>query len=90
MKAKKKPVVIDYYVVDFQEGLIPSLPHWFDSFGDDMNKFIWDDGENIKVRTLEGISYNITEEDVIIRGVNGEYYPCKKDIFEKTYDKIDE
>lgn len=27
--------------------------------------------------------------DYIIRGVQGEFYPCKPDIFEKTYEKID-
>ena len=26
--------------------------------------------------------------DFIIRGVNGEHYPCKPDIFEKTYEKV--
>jgi len=26
--------------------------------------------------------------DFIIRGVNGEFYPCKPDIFEKTYEKV--
>ncbi|MBU8994798.1 DUF2829 domain-containing protein [Phocaeicola vulgatus] len=28
--------------------------------------------------------------DYIIKGVNGEFYPCKPDIFEKTYDKADD
>lgn len=27
--------------------------------------------------------------DYIIKGVNGEYYPCKPDIFEKTYERSD-
>ena len=27
--------------------------------------------------------------DFIIRGVDGEFYPCKPDIFERTYDKVD-
>ena len=36
----------------------------------------------------EGTSYDITTSDVIIRGVKGEYYPCKKDIFEETYEII--
>ena len=45
-----------------------------------------DNGENLKVKTLEGTSYDITTSDVIIRGVKGEYYPCKKDIFEETYE----
>ena len=40
---------------------------------------------------LEGPEGNVTVmiEDYIIKGVNGEYYPCKPDIFEKTYEEID-
>jgi hypothetical protein len=29
-------------------------------------------------------------EDWIIKGVNGEFYPCKPDIFEKTYEPVDQ
>lgn len=38
-------------------------------------------------RTLQG---NMTAScnDFIIKGVNGEFYPCKPDIFEKTYDEV--
>ena len=39
-------------------------------------------------RTLEGIQ-NITLNDYIIRGVKGEIYPCKPDIFKMTYDPVD-
>lgn len=39
----------------------------------------------LKIKTLEGIM-TANRGDWIIRGVNGEYYPCKPDIFEKTYD----
>ena len=31
-----------------------------------------------------------TEGDYIIKGINGEYYPCKPDIFEKTYELVEE
>lgn len=41
------------------------------------------------VDTLEGCM-KATEGDYIIKGVNGEFYPCKPDIFEKTYEKLDE
>ena len=37
------------------------------------------------VLTLEGKMF-ISEGDYIIRGVDGEFYPCKPSIFEKTYD----
>ena len=36
------------------------------------------------IKTLEG-DHICTEGDFIIKGVNGEFYPCKPDIFEKTY-----
>ena len=40
------------------------------------------------IKTLEG-NMRANTGDYIIRGVNGEIYPCKADIFEKTYIKID-
>jgi hypothetical protein len=41
------------------------------------------------IKTLEGdMKANIG--DYIIKGVNGEYYPCKPDIFEKTYEEVKE
>ena len=38
------------------------------------------------IKTLEGNSYILSNGDWIIKGVNGEFYPCKPDIFEKTYE----
>ena len=40
----------------------------------------------IEIPTLEGIM-KAAPGDFIIKGVNGELYPCKADIFEKTYDQ---
>lgn len=39
-----------------------------------------------KVHTHEGVLWAYQEEDFIIKGVEGELYPIKKHIFEKTYD----
>lgn len=39
------------------------------------------------IPTLEG-QHIATEGDFIIKGVQGEFYPCKPDIFEKTYEKV--
>lgn len=41
----------------------------------------------LKIQTLEGIM-TASLGDWIIKGVNGEYYPCKPDIFSKTYDEL--
>lgn len=43
----------------------------------------------LTIETLEG-DMLASFGDMIIKGVNGEYYPCKPDIFEKTYEKIQE
>lgn len=40
------------------------------------------------IETLEG-DMNASYGDWIIKGVNGEFYPCKPDIFAKTYEKVD-
>jgi hypothetical protein len=46
-------------------------------------------GKNyMEIITLEGIM-KASKGDYIIKGVNGEFYPCKPDIFEKTYDPIE-
>ena len=41
------------------------------------------------IPTLEG-NMKANLYDYIIKGVNGEFYPCKPDIFEKTYEKVEE
>lgn len=43
--------------------------------------------EELYIKTLEG-NHHATVGDYIIKGVNGEFYPCKPDIFEKTYDIV--
>jgi hypothetical protein len=45
--------------------------------------------EGISIKTLEGV-HEVTDGDYIIKGVDGEFYPCKESIFIKTYDFVDE
>lgn len=40
------------------------------------------------LRTLEGHSYILSKNDWIIQGIKGEFYPCKPDVFEKTYSEV--
>ena len=46
-----------------------------------------DDADEFVIMTLEG-EMHATDGDYIIRGVNGEFYPCKPDIFAKTYEEV--
>jgi len=48
--------------------------------------FYWDAPE-LKIKTLEGLMH-VSLGDWIIQGVKGEFYPCKPDIFESTYEKV--
>lgn len=41
----------------------------------------------IVIPTLEG-NHNAQLNDFIIKGIQGEFYPCKPDIFEKTYEEV--
>jgi len=42
---------------------------------------------SLDIPTLEGLVH-ASEGDMIIKGVNGELYPCKPDIFAKTYESV--
>jgi len=44
---------------------------------------------DLDIPTLEGLIH-ASENDWIIRGVKGEIYPCKPDIFEMTYEEVEE
>lgn len=45
-------------------------------------------GEGIFIYTLEG-EMLARPQDYIIRGVQNEFYPCKPDIFERTYSEVE-
>lgn len=42
---------------------------------------------DLHIETLEG-TLHVSPDDWVIRGVQGEFYPCKPDIFEQTYDPV--
>lgn len=84
MKYRKKPVVIE--AVKTLETINKlrnheAVPEWFKSVEIRGNKAV--------IKTLEG-DMVANEDDYIICGVNGELYPCKPDIFEKTYEAVSE
>lgn len=78
MQYRKKPVVIE-------------AVQWTGNNHAEMCEFIDPEAFEIipnvglVIHTLEG-DHHASPGDYIIRGVNGEFYPCKPDIFEKTYE----
>lgn len=85
-KAKKKPVELEF--IQFTD--IESAEEIVEWIGDYNSLLVTSDKHNphITIMTLEGpMIANIN--DYIIKGVHGEFYPVKPDIFEKTYDFIE-
>lgn len=85
MKYRKKPIVIEaalYSGGKFQG----EIPAWI---GPEMSKGkIYRMGPSLFIKTLEG-TMEVKSGDWIIQGINGEIYPCKPDIFEKTYEQVE-
>lgn len=86
MKFRKKPVVIE--AIQFKAGMLE----------DKILEFVTCDcsfsgpGDSdvvycMTINTLEG-EMEVSDGDWIIKGVKGEFYPCKPDIFELTYEAV--
>jgi hypothetical protein len=79
-KWRKKPVVIEavQWLGNNQDEVL--------AFCEDFARI--DIANKLEIITLEGVM-NASVNDYIIRGVNGEFYPCKPDIFMKTYESAE-
>lgn len=82
---KKKPVIIEAI-------------QWNDNY-DEVKKFVGadcsltDDVTELLIATLEDgkvtkVQHIATKGDYIIKGIKGEFYPCKPDIFQQTYEEV--
>ena len=95
MKFRKKPVVIEAIQFKYTEDSIAELKQFCGSCLGDFYKDRHPTavGE-VEIGTLEdGIHLTVkhiaTEGDWIIKGVQGEFYACKPDIFEQTYESVE-
>jgi hypothetical protein len=79
MQFRKKPVVID--AVQWDGTNVSEMREHFGSFSDWAIKSC----DFLVIQTLEGVLRG-DPGDWIIKGVKGEFYPCKPDIFAVTYD----
>lgn len=82
MKYRKKPVEVE--AIKFSADDWSGVKEFTNGNAKD---FIANEKATCIISTLEG-DMRATEGDYIIKGVKGEFYPCKPDIFELTYDKI--
>lgn len=85
MKYRKKPVVIEAFRFGYH-----AARGWSNDAVDRQTISVYNAGEKTtyaEIATLEGVM-RADYGDYIIRGVKGELYPCKPDIFEATYEKV--
>jgi hypothetical protein len=84
---KKKPVVIDAWQFNADREMPPA---WLaERILEGKVYYQGGDKPYLTIETLEG-NMRADKGDWIIRGVKGELYPCKPDIFEVTYDAVTE
>ena len=100
--ARKKPVKIEYMVWPGGAAAATPVIDWIlgndgtaryhsaetEQSYDAPNATVVRDPEHIDIDTLEG-TMRADVGDVIIRGIKGEFYPCKPDVFKLTYDVVE-
>lgn len=86
-KFRKKPVVIEARQFDGTQASAATLAEWIGPSADVLNSEVLGP-QRLHIKTLEGV-HEATPGDWIIKGVKGEFYPCKPDIFAATYDPVD-
>jgi hypothetical protein len=88
---RKKPVVIEAYQLGDENA--GQIVHWVEAGGGEAHRRGGPGGGSRKgtvfIHTLEG-TMHAEVGDYVIRGVQGEHYPCKPDIFEATYEAVAE
>ena len=86
MKFRKKPVVVEAMQWD---GSVESIDEINSKFGKDVEYYAYEDGVYASCITLED-DLTVSPNDWIIKGIKGEVYPCKPDIFAATYEQVEE
>lgn len=99
MKVRKKPVIVE--AVQWNGTNVVEVYNFLEDLNVESQWEVKTSGKNfcikfenghcqsgtLIIKTLEG-EHKASVGDYIIKGVNGEFYPCKSDIFEKTYDVV--
>ena len=96
-KFRKKPVEIEAMQWDGSHASIDAICDWAnggdDSYDDPTVTYGYSDvddvhEDSVSIWTLEG-DMRVSPNDYVIKGVAGEFYPCKPDIFAATYEEVE-
>lgn len=90
MRYRKKPVEIEAMQYDGTEAGMVDVCLWAKNSGPTgAGAYEYKDGAmHLRIHTLEGVML-AAPGDWIIKGIKGEFYPCKPDIFAASYDPVD-
>ena len=98
MKFRKKPVVIEaFQMTKARRWSNVDWPEWLhEAWNKEPSEgAVWIDpdnnpnGDRLVCGTLEGVHW-INWDDWVIKGIKGELYPCKPDIFDATYEPVED
>ncbi len=85
----KKPVEVEARLIDRDESTFHDIVAWCGGVAVHPDATAYMDGNKVLyIDTLEGRMF-ADMGDYIIRGVKGEFYPCKPDIFDATYEPVE-
>lgn len=87
MEFRRRPIEVECFRLGYDE-----IPRWFQAHVrannvSNIDAFLENVNEIVKIKTLEGVMTAV-QGDFIIKGVKGEIYPCKPEVFRLTYDPI--
>ena len=80
MRYRKKPIVVEAFQMTKERRQDNAV--WSEDYPNSNGK------DKLCIGTKEGV-YIVTWNDWIIQDIQGELYPCKPDIFEATYEKVE-
>lgn len=85
---RKKPITIEARQILDDMAVVDNISRWITTHGGKVSwPFVPDSDHVLSIETMEG-EMVAGLGDWIIRGVAGEFYPCKPDIFEQTYEPV--
>lgn len=88
---RKKPLIIEAIRYTGSKVSFDTIWEWTGGFAGPNQGYSGteDDPQEFDIKTLEGL-VQVSVGDWVIKGVKGEFYPCRPDIFEATYEPVDD
>lgn len=88
-KVLGKPVIIEAIQMDYgNDSTFEEIKTWLNENGAEFDTLVTTDFTSMKIKTLDG-DHIVSDRDFIIKGIKGEFYPCKPDIFKKTHELVE-